>query len=163
MSLSNKWSYLFHSIMLLLQDRITIIFTVTFKINHIAFTIKISFEGQFNWKFNKIAPWAYVIDICIFHRLRLGDMIIFYMTLSHKHKHNFSILWNFGLRDIAFRVLCLPCNSHRSKWPKTICRWNMDESISPTYGMSIVVMSYGQYVKSYVWNSTSGCVIWMSW
>ena len=49
MSVSNKLSYLLVSIMLLSQDWGTIIFTVKFKINNIAFTIKDSFKGQSNW------------------------------------------------------------------------------------------------------------------
>ena len=48
MSVSNKLSYLLVSVMLLSQDRITIIFTVKFEINNITFTIKYSFESQSN-------------------------------------------------------------------------------------------------------------------
>ena len=50
MSVSNKLSYLLVSIILLSQDIFAIIFTVKFKTNNIAFTIKHSFEGQSNWK-----------------------------------------------------------------------------------------------------------------
>ena len=48
MSISNKLSYLLVSIILLSQDRVTIIFTVKFKNNNITFTILHSFEGQSN-------------------------------------------------------------------------------------------------------------------
>ena len=47
--MSNKLSYLLASIVLLSQDTVTIIFTVKFKINKTAFTIKDCFEGQSNW------------------------------------------------------------------------------------------------------------------
>ena len=46
MSVSNKLFHLPISIMLLLQDWLIIKFTVKFKIQNIAFTIKDSFEGQ---------------------------------------------------------------------------------------------------------------------
>ena len=48
MPASNKLSYLPVSIVLSSQDRVAIIFTVKFKTNNIAFTIKDSFEGQCN-------------------------------------------------------------------------------------------------------------------
>ena len=48
MSVSNKLSYLPVSIILLSQDKVTIIFTVKYNISNIAFTIKDSFEGQSN-------------------------------------------------------------------------------------------------------------------
>ena len=48
MSGSSELSYLLVSIILLSQYRVAIIFTVTFKINYIAFTIKGSFEGLSN-------------------------------------------------------------------------------------------------------------------
>ena len=49
MSVSNKLTYLLVSIILFSQDRVTLIFTVKFKTNSIAFTMKHSFEGQSNW------------------------------------------------------------------------------------------------------------------
>ena len=49
MSVSKTLPYLLVSIMLLSQDKVTIIFTVKYKINNIAFTTKDSFEGQSNW------------------------------------------------------------------------------------------------------------------
>ena len=52
MAVSNKLSYLPVSIMLLSQDRVTMILTVKFKINNIAFTIKDSL------KVNPIETWT---------------------------------------------------------------------------------------------------------
>ena len=49
MFVSNKLSDLLVSIMLLSQHRVTIIFTVRFVINNIAYNIKESLEGQSNW------------------------------------------------------------------------------------------------------------------
>ena len=72
MSVSHKLSYLFVSIILLSQDRITIIFTVKFKINNIAFNIKISFEGQSNWNMDWSTPLQCVINICLFYRVCFG-------------------------------------------------------------------------------------------
>ena len=46
MSISSKLCDLNISIMLLSQDRVSIIFPVKFEINNIDFTIKGSFEGQ---------------------------------------------------------------------------------------------------------------------
>ena len=49
MSVWNSLSYLFVSIMLLSQDRVTIECIVKFRINNIAFTIKGSFEDHSSW------------------------------------------------------------------------------------------------------------------
>ena len=49
MSVSNELYDLLFSITILSQDRVTIIFTVKFKIYNIAFTLTSSFEGQSNW------------------------------------------------------------------------------------------------------------------
>ena len=52
MSVCISISYLLVSIMLLSQDRVTIMFIVKFRINNIAFTIKGSFEGHSIWNMN---------------------------------------------------------------------------------------------------------------
>ena len=50
LSVSKKLSYLLATIMLLSQYKITIIFTVHFEMNNIAYTVKDSFEGRSNSK-----------------------------------------------------------------------------------------------------------------
>ena len=75
MSVSNESSDLLVSTILLSQDWIIIISTVNFKIDNITFTIQDSFEGQPNWKINKIAPSSYAINICIYRLLCLDGMV----------------------------------------------------------------------------------------
>ena len=122
MSVSNKLSYLLVSIVLLSHDRATIIFTLKVKMNIIAFIIKGSFEGRSNWNMDWITPYDFAIDICIFHYLCFRRHVIFQGILVHILKQNFSIpATTFDWRDIVFRIWCLSCNSHWSKWPKTFC------------------------------------------
>ena len=67
MSVLKRSSYLL--VMLSSQDMFTIIFTVKFEINNIAFTIKSSFEDQSNWNMNWITLLCYAMHICLFYRL----------------------------------------------------------------------------------------------
>ena len=105
--------------MLLSQYRVTIIFTVKFKIDNIAYTIKGRFEGQSNWNMDQITPLGYAINICTLYRVWFGrkcylvkDFVAYNQAKCHHPT-------TFGWRDIAFRIWCLPCNSCWSKWPKT--------------------------------------------
>ena len=72
MLVSNKLSYMNDNIMLLSQDRVTIICTAKFKINNIAFTIKDGFEGQSNWNMDKITQLGCAINVCLFYRVYFG-------------------------------------------------------------------------------------------
>ena len=118
MSVSNKLSYLLVIIMLLSQDRITIIFTVKSKVNNITFNTKYSFECQSNWNMDKITPLGYAINICIFYRVCFGWHCYFVNDLVAYNQANFHQPTTLSWRDIAFRIWCLPCNSHWGKWPK---------------------------------------------
>ena len=51
--------------------------------------------------------------------LVLHDNAISYRILLHTPKKNVSILRHLVGEIIAFRIRCLPCNSHWGKWPKT--------------------------------------------
>ena len=115
MSVSNILSHLLVSIMLLLQDRVTITFIVKFKINNIAFTIKDSLEDQSNWNIDWITPLVYVINICLPYRVYFG----WHCSLVNDLVAIFHQPTTFSWRYIAFRISCLSCNSYWSKWPKT--------------------------------------------
>ena len=85
-------SNLLVSIMLLTQDMATIIFTVKFEINDIAFSIKVSFKSQFNSNMN----------ICIIHRLCFIQQFYLLKVLVSYTQAKFQHSTAFGWRDIAF-------------------------------------------------------------
>ena len=123
MLVSNMLSYLLVNIMLSSQNRVTTIFTSKFEINNFAFTIKDRCEGHFNWHMNEISPSDYAVDICIFHWVCIKQK---YFRLNDPIVHNkakFQHLTTFGWRDIPFPMWCLLCNSHWTKWPKTVFGW----------------------------------------
>ena len=115
MSVSRKLFYLLVSLMLLSQDRVTIILTVKFKINNTAFAIKGSFEGQSIWNFDWIIPLHYAINICILFECVLDDCYLAKDLLAYNQAkfHHLTTCW----RDIVFRIWCLPSNSYWRKWP----------------------------------------------
>ena len=113
MSFSNKVSYLLYSIMLLSQIIATMISTVRFGRNNIPFTIEDILKGEFKW--NITSP-CYAINTRILYRLCfLWEDLIGY---THANVHHDT---TFSCRNIAFQIWWLPCNPHRSKWPKTFC------------------------------------------
>ena len=118
MSLSDKVSYLLDSIVLLSQIIATVISTVKSDRNNLFFTIEDILKGEFNWNIYEITPPCYVMNICILHRLYfkqndyLKEELIEYTHANFHHA-------TFGRRNNAFQIWWLPCNPHRSEWPKT--------------------------------------------
>ena len=66
-------------------------------------------------------PPCYAINTCILYWLcfkQHGFINEDLIGCTHaKCRHAMT----FGCRNIAFHIRCLPCNPHRSKWPKTFC------------------------------------------
>ena len=69
----------------------------------------------------EITPPCYGINTWILYRLYfklhgfLKKDLIGYTHASFRHAST------FGCRNIAFQIWWIPCNPHRSKWPKTFC------------------------------------------
>ena len=128
MSLSDKVSHLLDSIMLLSQIIATMISTVKFEGNNHPFTIEDILKGEFNLNMYEITLPCYVITICILYRLHfkqhdfLKEVLIGY---THADLHHAT---TFGCRNIASQIWWLPCNPHRSEWPKTFLG-----GVYPTY------------------------------
>ena len=119
MSLSDKVSHLLDSIILLSQIIATMISTVKFERNNLPFTIEDILKGEFNWKlWNYTAvlcnKYMYVVPIISKHNDFLKEELIGY---THANFHHAT---TFGCRNIAFQIWWLPCDPHRSEWPKTI-------------------------------------------
>ena len=93
--------------------------TGKFERNNPPFTIENILKGEFNWNMYEITLPCYVMNICILSRLNfkqhgyLKDELIGY---THANFHHTT---TFGCRNIAFQIWRLPCNPHRSEWPKT--------------------------------------------
>ena len=119
MSLSDKVSYLLDSIMLLSQIIATMISTAKFERNKLSFTIEHILKGEFNWNMYEITPPCYVIYICILYRLYFKQHGFRKDELIGYTHANFHYATTFGCRNIAFQIWWLPCNPHRSEWPKT--------------------------------------------
>ena len=111
---------------LLSQIIATMISTVKFERNNRPFTIEDILKGEFNWNMYEITLPCYVINMCILNGLHskqhgfLKEVLIGY---THANLHHAT---TFGCRNIAFQILWLPCNPHRSEWPKTFfgrCIW----------------------------------------
>ena len=119
MSLSDKVSYLLDSIMLLSQIIGTTISTVKFERNILPFTIEDIIKGEFNWNMYEITPPCYVINISILYRLYFKQNDFLKEELIGYTHANFHHAATFGCRNIAFQISWLPCNPHRSEWPKT--------------------------------------------
>ena len=119
MSLSDKVSYLLDSIVLLSQIIATIISTVKSDRNNLFFTIEDILKGEFNWNMYEITPPCYVINMCILYRLYFKQNDFLMEKPIEYTIVNFHHATTFGRRNIAFQIWWLPCNPHRSKWPKT--------------------------------------------
>ena len=119
MSLSDKVSYLLDSIMLLSQVNATMISTAKFERNNPPFTIEGILNGDFNWSMHKITPPCYVINICLLYRLYFKQNDFLKEELIGYTHANFVDATTFGCRNISFQIWWLPCNPHRSEWPKT--------------------------------------------
>ena len=119
MSLLDKVSYLLDSIMLLSQIIDTMITTVKFERNKLPFTIEDILKGEFNWNMYEITPPCYVINICILYQLYFKQNDFLKEKLIGYTRANFHHATTFGCRNIAFQIWWLPCNPHRSEWPKT--------------------------------------------
>ena len=119
MSLSDKVSYLFGSIMLLSQIIATMISTVKFEINNLPFTTENILKAEFNWNMYEISSPCYVMDVCVLYRLYFKQHGFLQEELTGYTQANFHHATAFGCRNIAFQIWRLPCNPHRSEWPKT--------------------------------------------
>ena len=119
MSLLDKVSYLLDSIMLLSQIIDTMISTVKFERNKLPFTIEDILKGEFNWNVYEITPPCYVMNICILYQLYFKQNDFLKEELIGYTRANFHHATTFGCRNIAFQIWWLPCNPHRSEWPKT--------------------------------------------
>ena len=118
-SLSDKVSYLLDSIMLLSQIMTTMISTVKFERNKLLFIIEDILEGEFNSNMYDITPACYVIDLCILYWLYFKQHGFLKEELVRYTHGNLHHATTFGCRNIAFQIWWLPCNLHRSEWPKT--------------------------------------------
>ena len=119
MSLSDKVSYLLDSITLLLQIIACMISTINFEINILPFTIEDILKGEFNWNMHEITPPCHVIYICILYRLYFKQHGFLKEEFTGYTHANFHHATTFGCGNIAFQIWWLPCNPHRSEWPKT--------------------------------------------
>ena len=119
MSLSDKVSYLLDSIMLLSQIIATMISTVKFERNNLPFTIGDILKGELNWSMYEITRPCYVINICILYQLCFKQNDFLQEELIGYTHANFHQATTFGCQNIAFQIWWLPCNPHRSEWPKT--------------------------------------------
>ena len=119
MSLSDKWSYLLDSIMLLSQIIATMISTVKFKRNNLPFTFENILKGEFNWNIYEITPPCYVMHICILYRLCFRQHGFLKDEFTGYTHANFHHATTFGCRNIASQIWWLSWNPHRSEWPKT--------------------------------------------
>ena len=117
MSLSDKVLYRLDNIMLLSHIIATMISTVKFERNNLPFTIEDILKCEFNWNMYEITPPCYVIHVCILYlsyfkqRGFLKEELIGHTHANFYHAKTF--------RNIAFQIWWLPCNPHRSEWPKT--------------------------------------------
>ena len=119
-SLLDKVSYLLESIMLLLEIIATMISTVKFERNNLPFTIEDILKGEFNWNMYEITPPCYVINIYIYiYRIYSKQHGFLNEELTGYTHANFYYATTFGCRNIAFQIWWLPCNSHKSEWPKS--------------------------------------------
>ena len=130
MSFSDKVSYLLDSIVLLSQIIAKMICTVKSEINNLSFTNEDIFKGEFKWNMYEITPPCYVIHICILYRLYIKQNDFLKEELTEYTHANFHHATTFGRRNIAFQIWWLPCNPHRSEWPKTFFGWCMCHSAS---------------------------------
>ena len=119
MSFSDKVFHLLDSIMLLSQIIATMIATVKFERNNRPFTIEDIVKCEFNWNMYEITLPYYVINICILYRLHFKQHDFLNEVLIGYIHANFHLATTFGCRNIAFQIWWLPCNPHRSEWPKT--------------------------------------------
>ena len=119
MSLSDKVSDLLDSILLFSQITATMISTVKFERYNLPFTIEGILKGEFNWIMYEITPPCYVINIRILYRLYFKRNCFPKEKLIGYTHANFHHATTFGCRIIAFQIWWLPCNPHRSEWPKT--------------------------------------------
>ena len=121
MSLLDKLSYLLDSIMLLSRIITTMISTGKCERNNLPFTIEAILKGALNWNMYEISAPSNAINSCILYRLTfkehgfLREDLIGYIHANFHHATRY-VCWN-----IAFQIWWLPCNPHRSKWPKTFC------------------------------------------
>ena len=151
MSLSDKVSNMFNSIMLLSQITATVISTVKFERNDLPFTIEDILKGEFNWNMYEITPPCYVINICILYRLYLKQHgCLKEEPIGYIHA-NFHYATIFGCRNIAFQTWWLPCNPHRSEWPITF--WAV-------YSLSYIVPGYEIVGFSCVWSCVHDHTCW---
>ena len=118
MSLSDKVSYPFDSIMLLSQITATMISTVKFERNNVPFTTEDILKGELNWSRYEITPPCYVINICILYRLHFKQNDFRQKELIGYTHADFHQATTFGCRNIAFQIWWLPFNAYRSEWPK---------------------------------------------
>ena len=173
MSLSDKVSHLLDSIMLLSQIIATMISTVKFERNNRPFTIEDILKGEFNWNMNEITLPCYVINICILYRLHfkqhdsLKEVLIGYPHADFHH------VTTFGCRNIAFQIWWLPCNPHRSEWPKTFfgrcmlwlqCVVSISGKKMACIHTSDVKMIYVVWIQiSAILNVTSSLILFVGW
>ena len=118
-SLLDKVSYLLDSIILLSQIIATMISTAKFERNNLPFTIENILKAEINWNMYEITPPCYVINICILYRSYFKQHAFLKEGLIGYTHANFHHATTFRCRNIAFQIWWLPCNPHRSKWPKT--------------------------------------------
>ena len=164
MSLSDKVSYLLDSIMLLSQIIATMISIVKFEKNNLPFPIEDILKGEFNWNMYEITPPCYVINICILYRLYFKQHGFLKEEIIGYTHANFHHATTFGCRNIAFQIWWLPCNPHRSEWPKTFwavyestesqsrsqsgvklaIKWNSSQNIK--FGMKLLPIVWGIYM-----------------
>ena len=67
----------------------------------------------------------YIINICILYRLYLTQNDFLKEELIEYTHANLRHATTFGRRNIAFQIWWLPCNPHKSEWPKTFLGWCM--------------------------------------
>ena len=147
MSLSDKVCYLLDSIVLLSQIIATMVSTVKSDRNNLSFTIEDILKGEFNWNMYEITPPCHVINICILYRWYFKQNDFLKEELIEYTHANFHHAVTFGRRNIALQIWWLPCNPHRSEWPKTffgrcICVSNLttigsDNGLSPSRRFAI--------------------------
>ena len=134
------------------------IFIVKYRFNNIAYT-KRPFQRLIQLKYGLTYIVGYAIDICIFYCVCFGRQCYLVKNLVAYNQAKFHHLSTFGWRDIAFRIWCLPCNSHRSKWTKTFwvvygvfsifCKFNSSPPIVLPQCLIIVNWTLGNSLQ---WN-----------